>query len=116
MKARTIDITDADKIDIFDAFNSSKAPLKASSDTNIDIVNPIPARTETANTSNQLALFGFLVIPTKLAMYVNAIIPIGFPMTNPKTIPVIRGYSLNKFIEPLKFTPVLANANKGNIK
>ena len=43
MKARTIDITDADKIDIFDAFNSSKAPLKASSDTNIDIVNPIPA-------------------------------------------------------------------------
>ena len=105
-----IDIMDALKIDIFDAFNSSAIPLKASSETNIDIVNPIPARIETAKTSNQLALFGFLVIPNKLAIYVNVIIPIGFPTTNPITIPIISGYSLNKSIDPLKFIPVLEKA------
>ena len=62
MKANTIDRSEAAKIDTLDAFNSSAVPLNANSATNIDIVNPIPANTETANTSNQLALLGFLLI------------------------------------------------------
>ena len=81
--ANIIETTAAIKTEIFDTLSSISLPLNAISDTNKDIVNPIPASIETSNTSYQDASVGFLVMPIKLPKYPKIIIPNGFPITNP---------------------------------
>ena len=65
------------------------ASSKASKVTKIDIVKPIPPRIATPNNSVQLMFLGSSQMPNFTAMNVNKVIPIGFPITNPKKIPLL---------------------------
>ena len=66
---------------------SSVLPIKATSDTNIDMVKPILDIRETINTQVQFSSLGFFDNPIKLLIYVNNIIPNGFPIKSPRYIP-----------------------------
>ena len=52
--ASMIEITAANNTDIFETLSSTSSPVKAISDTNSDIVNPIPAKIDTSKTSYQV--------------------------------------------------------------
>jgi hypothetical protein len=75
------------KIDILAILTIFILCINAISDTNIDIVNPIPAISETINTAIQLILDGFSVIFNLQPMKLKNIIPKGLPIQSPKTIP-----------------------------
>jgi hypothetical protein len=75
------------KIDILAILIRFILCINAISDTNIDIVNPIPAISETINTAIQLMLIGFSVIFNLQPMKLKNIIPKGLPIQSPKTIP-----------------------------
>lgn len=72
---------------IRDVYISSIFPIKATSDTNMDIVKPMLEIRETTNTDVQFNSLGFFDNPNKLLTYVNNIIPNGFPIKSPKYIP-----------------------------
>ena len=59
------DIHEAISIDILAISTKGKLCMKATSETNMDIVNPIPAIKDTKNTDNQFMQLGFSVIPIK---------------------------------------------------
>ena len=105
-------------IDVFEASIKNGLFINASSDINIDIVNPIPAINETKNTATQLILLGlrlYLIYahPKKL----KSIIPKGLPKQRAKIIPIykLETSELNIFILDDNVSPVLAKANKGII-
>lgn len=109
------DMTADSKIDTLAILMSSSLFLKAISDTNMDIVNPIPASKETVNTDNQSTPLGLSVILSLVAIQVNDIMPNGLPITKPATIPSINLKSDKMFDPNLKLMLVLTSANKGSI-
>ena len=63
---------------------NSSFPIKATSDTNIDMVKPILDIKDTKNIETHLKSLGFFVIPNKSLKYVKIIIPEGFPSNRPR--------------------------------
>ena len=110
-----IDIIADSNIDTLDILISSGLSSNAISDTNIDIVNPIPANNETENTDNQSTPFGFSIMLNLVPTQVNNIIPNGLPTTKPAIIPHINVSSNLIFALRSKLISVLDNANNGSI-
>lgn len=103
------------KMHILDMPISSVLSIKATSDTNMDMVKPILEIRETINTQVQFSSLGFFDNPIKLLIYVNNMIPSGFPIKSPRYIPKnIVGYLARFKLESI-LTPVLEKANNGII-
>ena len=87
----------------------------ANSDTNIDIVNPIPVSNATSIIDIHEAVSGFSAICSLVAIKLNDTTPSGFPITKPHIIPIIKFEASATLLLKLIAIEVLANANKGNI-
>ena len=102
-------------IDILAILTKVKLCINAISDTNIDIVNPIPAIRDTKNTAVQLIFDGFSVIFKEHPIKLKSIIPRGFPIHRPSTIPYTNEFADDISILYINEMPVFAKANSGII-
>ena len=92
------------------------APSNARPAIKIDIVKPIPHKTETANICLRLIASGNFAIPSFTETQLKRKIPIGLPKKSPNAIPTGKVDNMPSRVTPFKETPALLKANSGNIK
>ena len=109
------DIIEAVNMDILARLITLSSYENANSETNIDIVNPIPVSRATSAMDIQDAFSGFSAICSLVAIKLKDTTPRGFPITKPHIIPITKFDASATSTFKFNAIDVLAKANKGNI-